>query len=258
MKRAMVLLLLAGAMASPAHAEEAPICTDRPTKANAVCTVPAGKWQLESSAANWLRIEQGGSGTETLLLGASVVKLGVSEQSDLQLAFTPYVRISTDGNHVSGFGDATLRYKHRMTGADSAVQAALIPFVKLPTAKTGIGNGKAEGGVALPFSFALAGPVAATLGPEADLLADGDGHGRHLALVNLINLSASIAPRITFAAELWSNFNFDPAGTIRQASADAAVAYSVNRRFQLDAGANLGLTRDTPDIEIYAGASFRF
>ena len=153
MKRAMVLLLLAGAMASPAHAEEEPICTDRPTKANAVCTVPAGKWQLESSAVDWLRIEQGGSETETLLLGASVVKLGVSDRSDLQLAFTPYVRISTDGNRVSGFGDVTVRYKHRVTGADSPVQVALIPFVKLPTAKTGIGNGKAEGGVGTADQF---------------------------------------------------------------------------------------------------------
>lgn len=258
MKSALPLLLLAGAAASPANAEDAPICTDRPTKANAVCTVPAGKWQLESSAADWLRIEQGGSDTETLLLGASVVKLGISDRSDLQLAFTPYVRISTGGNRVSGFGDVTLRYKHRVTGEDSAVQAALIPFVKLPTAKTGIGNGKTEGGVALPISFALAGPVTATLGPEADLLADIDSHGRHLALVNLINLSTPIAPRVTLIAELWSNLNFDPAGTTKQASADAAVAYLVNGRLQLDAGANLGLTRDTPDIEFYAGASIRF
>jgi hypothetical protein len=63
---------------------------------------------------------------------------------------------------------------------------------------------------------------------------------------------------VTFIAELWSNLNFDPVGTTKQASADAAVAYLVNGRFQLDAGANLGLTRDTPDIEVYAGASIRF
>lgn len=262
MRRTMAVGALAAlSMATPAlgqDAKEAPICTDRPTKANAVCTVPAGKWQLESSAVDWLRLDQNGTETEGLLIGSSVIKYGVSDRSDLQVGFTPYVRVRGDGDHLSGFGDVTVRYKHRLTGSGSAVQAALIPFVKMPTAKSGIGNGKAEGGLALPISFALVGPVTATLGPEADLVADGDGHGRHLAVVNLINLSASVAPRVTVVGELWSNFNFDPAGTIKQASADLALAYGVSDNVQLDAGANLGLTDETADMELYVGGSIRF
>jgi hypothetical protein len=54
------------------------------------------------------------------------------------------------------------------------------------------------------------------------------------------------------------NINFDPAGTIKQASADAALSYSLSNNFQLDAGTNIGLTRDTPDAELYVGASIRF
>lgn len=45
--------LTALALDSPPLAQEpdeAPICTDRPTKASAVCTVPVGNWQLERSA----------------------------------------------------------------------------------------------------------------------------------------------------------------------------------------------------------------
>jgi hypothetical protein len=244
--------------ATAARAEDAPICTDRPTKANATCTVPAGKWQLETSAADWLRLEQGGSASETLLLGASVLKYGIGDRSDLQVGFTPYVRVSSDGDHLSGVGDVTVRFKQRLTGADAKVQVAVIPFAKLPTAKTGIGNGKAEGGVALPVSFALAGPVTMTLGPEVDLLADSDGHGRHAAVVQLVNLAAPVAPRLTLIGELWANWNFDPDGTLKQASADAALAYAASNRVQLDAGANLGLTRDTADVELYAGASVRF
>jgi hypothetical protein len=97
-----------------------------------------------------------------------------------------------------------------------------------------------------------------TVGPEADLLADGDSSGRHFAVVNLVNVAGPVAPRLTLAGELWSNFNFDPAGTLKQASADAALAYAVSSGFQLDAGANVGLTRDTPDVEIYGGLSARF
>ena len=47
--------------------------------------------------------------------------------------------------------------------------------------------------------------------------------------------------------------NLDTAGTLRQASADMALAYAAAGNLQLDAGANLGLTRDTSDLELYGG-----
>lgn len=253
---------LALVLAAAAAAETAPICTDRPTKANAVCTVPAGRLQLESSVAGWSLTKLSGARTEFLTVGSSVLKIGLSDRSDLQLGFTPYAQLTTElggsRGRVSGFGDLVVRYKHRLTVDGAKVQVAAIPFVKLPTAARGLGNDKVEGGVAVPISFAAAGPVTMTLGPELDLLADGDGHGHHAALVNLVNLSAPVAPRLTLAGELWINFNFDPAGTVRQYSLDGALAYLVTDRLQVDAGANFGLTRATPDLELYGGVSFRF
>jgi len=247
----LALLLLVAAAA------EVPICTDRPAKANSLCTVPIGKFQLESSAAQWSLTEAGGTDYRVLSVGSTFLKYGLSDRSDLQVGFTPLVRIEADGASVSGLGDVLLRYKHRLTLEGAPVQLALIPFAKLPTAKRGIGNRKVEGGLAVPVSFGLGG-ITATLGPEVDLLADGDGDGRHVALVNLINLSGTVAPRLTLAGELWSNVSFDPAGTVKQASVDAALAYAVGERLQLDTGVNLGLTRDTADIELYAGVSVRF
>ena len=249
---APMLLLLAAA------ASEAPICTDRPTKANAVCTVPAGRFQLESSAGQWSRTEAGGSTAKSLSIGSSLVKYGLSDRSDLQVGLTPLARVETDGASRAGFGDVTVRYKHRLTDDGAPVQIGLVPFVKLPTAKRGIGNRKLEGGVAVPVSLALGGGVTATLGPEVDWLADGDGDGGHAALVNLVNLSGTVAPRLTVAGELWSNLNFDPDGTVKQASADVAAAYALSGDVQLDAGANFGLTKDSADVEVYAGVSVRF
>jgi hypothetical protein len=258
--------LLCGALAaiivaSPALAEETPICTDRPTKANATCTVPVGKWQLESSAASWSRTRAGGAETKVLTLGSSVMKVGLSDRSDLQISFTPYVRSETraDGikSSASGVGDLTVRYKHRLTADSAPVQLGLIPFVKLPTADGEIGNGKVEGGLAVPVSTAL-GKATLTLGPELDVLADSDGDGRHLQLVNLVNLAALVAPRLTLVGELWTATNFDPADTYTQVSLDGAAAYAVSGELQLDAGANLGLNRNTPDVELYAGVSLRF
>jgi hypothetical protein len=256
------LSLLAALLLAAVAAAESPICTDRPAKANAVCTVPAGRFQVESSLLDWNRIRSGGSTTETLSLGSSFLKYGLSDHSDLQVGLTPYLRVrlkeGDETDSTSGIGDVIVRLKQRLTREQAPVQVALIPFVKLPTAKRGIGNRKAEGGLAVPISFRLVGPVSATLGPELDLNADADGHGHHVGLVNLISLSATISPKLTLVGELWSNRNFDPAGTTKQASADAALAYACSETMQLDVGVNAGLTADTPDVELYSGLSLRF
>jgi len=245
-----------------ATAAAAPICTDRPAKANATCTVPPGKVQLESNFAGWSLTETGGARAELLSLGSTFVKLGVTERSDVQVAVTPYARLSVKDagsrTHVSGFGDIWVRYKQRLSGGESKVQIGVIPFVKVPTAVRGLGNDKVEGGLAVPVSFILSGPMTMTFGPELDVLSDAAGSGRHVALVNLLNVAGPIASRLTLAGELWSAFNLDPAGTIKQASADVALAFAVSDDLQLDAGANLGLTNDTPDLEAYIGTSVRF
>lgn len=255
---------LAALLISPAaaHAQQAaPICTDRPTKANATCTVLPGKVQVESGLAGWSLTRLGGTRTELLTLGASFAKIGLTDRSDLQVGFTPYARLTVkEGGsraRASGFGDVVVRYKHRLTADGAKVQLGLIPFVKLPAAKDGLGNGKVEGGLAVPVSLPL-GKATMTFGPELDLLADAEGDGRHVAVVNLVNLAVPVADRLTLAGELWTNVNFDPAGTVKQVTADAALAYALTNDMQLDAGANLGLTDDSPDIELYAGLSLRF
>jgi hypothetical protein len=58
--------------------------------------------------------------------------------------------------------------------------------------------------------------------------------------------------------EAWTSQNFDPLGTVRQYSLDADIAYLLNNDTQLDAGANFGLNRATPDAELYFGVSRRF
>ncbi|MES2903899.1 MAG: transporter [Pseudomonadota bacterium] len=247
----------AAALAAPAP----PICTDRPTKANATCTVPKGRFQLETSAASWSRIESGGAKTDVWQVGSSVLKLGLSDRSDLQIGFAPFIRSETriagGKSVVTGLGDVTLRYKHRVTGEAANAQVAVIPFFKLPTARRGLGNGKIEMGIAVPVSLPV-GAATLTFGPEADLLADADGKGHHVALVNLVNLAGPIAPQLTLVGEFWTMTNFDPAGTVTLASADAALAYAISPEVQLDLGGNFGLTRHTADAEVYAGVSLRF
>jgi len=74
----------------------------------------------------------------------------------------------------------------------------------------------------------------------------------------VVSLGWQASDKLNLSAELWGGWDWDPAGTTRQASADGSVAYLLSNDVQLDAGANFGLNRATPDVEIYGGVSKRF
>ncbi|KAB7765652.1 transporter [Xanthomonas maliensis] len=263
---ALVLTGLLCSLASTAHAQDAStasLCTDRPTKANLTCTVPAGAWQLETDIGNFTRDSQPATRTELSYFTNPTLKYGVSDRIDLQLNWSPQVQLKTTDRatgartSLSGGGDLYLRMKTRVFESDTA-SVALLPFVKAPTARTGLGNDTWEGGLAMPIGVVLPDSFALTFGPEVDWLADSDGSGKHAAFVGLVNLSRPLTSKLSMAVELWSSVNRDPARTITQASADVAVTYLLNPLLQLDVGSNVGLNDRTPDVQLYLGLSHRF
>lgn len=260
----LAFALTAVLIATPAFAQDdaSPICADRPLKSFSVCTVPAGTIQIESDIGNWTRMEAGGARIDTLIPLNPTIKYGLGANTDLQLSFAPYVDVRTSAagivQHDRGVSDLVVRLKQRLTDPDSKMQIGIIPYIKAPTAKRGIGNGEWEGGVVVPVQFSLPDNFTLTFGPEADLLADSDGSGKHVQLVGSINIGRQITPKLTLGAELWTAQNFDPAGTVRQYSVDFGGAYLLNTSLQLDAGANLGLNAATPDVQLYFGISTRF
>ncbi|MES2754494.1 MAG: transporter [Pseudomonadota bacterium] len=264
MKFVIGAALLAG-MSAPAFAqaaEEPALCTDRPTKANSVCTVPTGKIQLETDLVNWSRTRAGGVRTDVVAYTNPYLKFGLGADTDIEANIAPYVEIRTKvgatTSTIGGVGDLTLRLKQRLTDPAAKFQLGLVPFVKVPTAKRGIGNREFEGGLAVPVQLSLPGSMTLTFGPEADLLLDGDGSGRHVQLIGIVNLGKPVTPRLTLYGEVFTAQNYDPAGTVRQYSLDAAAAYALTARVQLDLGGNFGLNRNTPDTQLYVGISTRF
>lgn len=253
------ILLCAGASVASAGQSDEPICPDRPSKATGACTVPVGTLQIETGLVDWTHDRSDGESTDFTMIGASLIKYGVSDRADVELQVVPLEVLRTLDNHASGFGDVLARVKYRLTAEDAPIEVAIDPFVKLPTARRAFGNGKVEGGVVVPLSADL-GKSGLTLSaaPELDLLADGDGRGRHAAMIQVLNLGLAVNHRLALSGELWGEWDWDPAGTEKQASADGAVTYLVNDDLQLDAGANLGLNARTPDIELYVGVSTRF
>jgi hypothetical protein len=262
MKRRL-LIALAALIASPAHAADAPVCPDRPGKGTGTCTVSAGVWQIETGLVDWTHDDSAGVRTDFTLIGSTLLKLGITGNADVELGFTPYAISRVRGPQglarASGFGDMVVRSKVRLTDDDEPVQLALDPVVKIPTARHALGNGKVEAGLTVPIAIALGkGPLSLAFAPEVDWRADGDGNGHHAAMIQLIDLGIAASSRLALTAELWALWDWNPARTSRQYSADGAVAYLLSNSIQIDGGANFGLNRSTPDVELYAGISKRF
>ena len=260
---AVALLAWPLAIQAQTASSEPALCTDRPTKSNAVCTVPAGKIQVEADLPNWTRNDDAGVRTDVVLYANPFVKLGLGADTDVEVNWAPYatVRVRAGGtvDKLSGVGDVYVRLKQRFTDPSKPLQIGIIPFVKAPTARRGIGNREWEGGVALPISYTLPGGWTLTTGPEVDLLADStNANDRHAQLIGTANVGKTLSSTVTAYAEFWTAQNYDPAGAIRQYSADAAVAWLVHPKLQLDVGGNFGLNRFTPDAQVYVGLSTRF
>ena len=262
MKWPVALLLLTAASAAAA-AEEEPICAARPGKSTPPCRVPAGRFQIETGVADWSVTKDSGVRAASLVLGETTFKLGLTGRSDIEVDVTPWQRAKVSGGGLdeshAGFGDIAVAYKRRLTREGAALQVAALPGVKIPTADHFLGNRKVEASLLLPVSYSIAGSrfsIGAT--PELDWNADVDGHGHHAGMAQVVTVGWAATDRLSLSGELWGQWNWDPAATVKQYSADASLAYLVGNDVQLDAGANFGLNRATPDVELYAGVSKRF
>jgi hypothetical protein len=258
------LMALAGrALAQEASPSELqPICADRPTKSNGPCTVDQGHWQIEADLVNAAFMHAGGVTTDTWMIANPTLKYGLTRNIDIEANIDPLEIVRT--RDASGAvdtlreaGDLFLRVKWEFLNHPN-VQAALIPYVKEPTARIGIGNGAWEGGVIAPVNIKLSSALSLALQPEVDDLADASGNGHHGAASADVNLGLSLPHNVTVFAEAWGQWSFDPAGTQRQCSADIAAALGLGRDSQLDAGINFGLNSATPGVAPYIGFSHRF
>jgi hypothetical protein len=229
--------------------------------------VDAGHFQVESDVFNLTWDTSGGADTTTVLYTNPTFKLGLTNTIDAEVNIAPWEtitskdRVTGKTTRASGVGDLFLRLKANLIGDDGGnVAVALAPYVKIPTAPNGVGNGAVEGGLIVPVQITLPANWSLTIDPEADVFKNANNNGDHANLSGLLSFSRPISKTLTASIEVWSDVNFDPTGTVTQASFDLGLAWipAAYPNFQLDGGVNLGLNNQTPAAQAYVGVSQRF
>lgn len=242
------------------------LSTDRPDKTESPYTVDAGHFQIELDFANYTRDRSGGGDIRTETIGVAPVnlKLGLTGRTDLQLLIDPYIRqIVTDHttgarDRIAGFGDVTLRLKRNLWGNDGGATAlALMPFVKLPTASNGIGNGAVEFGLIVPLAIGVSERIGIGLMTEVDILEQLDGRGYAPTFINSATVAFGLTDRLGLYTELFAERSTER-GARWNVTGDVGLTYAISDNIQLDGGVNLGLTDAADDLNLFVGLSRRF
>ncbi len=237
---------------------------DRPDKTESPYTVDAGHYQLEMDFANFTYDNSGGTVTQTWNIAPFNVKVGLLNNTDVQLVFDDYLYAQARDNATrtiarqSGVGDLTLRLKLNLWGDDGGATAlGVLPFVKIPTNTGGFGNNAVEGGAILPLAVKL--PEDIDMGCETAvlLLRNENGAGYHGDFVNSITFDHRLFGALSGYMEFFSDIG-GQAHTGWIGTVDTGLELAVGDNLQFDCGCNFGVTAAADQYNPFAGVTIRF
>jgi hypothetical protein len=240
--------------------------TDRPDMTESPYTVDAGHFQLELSVLDYTRDRGNDEGVtaESLAIMPMLLKAGLLPNLDLQLGLDPYTRqrskerASGAREDAEGFGDILIRAKLNLWGNDAGSTAlAVMPFVKFPTAGSGLGTGNVEGGLIVPFAVALDEHWSLGLMAEVDLVQSSDGQGLDVELLHTATVGRPIVGELAGFVEYAGVLALEGDGPYR-AFFNTGLTYGLTPNVQLDAGVRVGLNRAAEDLGVFAGVSLRY
>ena len=239
------------------------LSTDRPDLTESPYTVDAGHVQIEMDLVSYARDDAGWVRAESWGVAPINVKFGLTPSADLQIIAETHRRDRRTDRKIavleetSGVGDVTLRLKRNLWGNDDGTTAAaLMPFVKLPTAGADLGNGAIEAGLIVPLAVALPSEIGFGVMGEVDWLEDGDGDGHHAEWIGTATLGRDLAGPFGGFVEVAA-----AARPSREGEAivtfDVGVTAALSRNAQLDGGVLLGVSDAADDRALFLGLSIR-
>lgn len=251
---ALVMLVVSRAAAADGDALD----PDRPDVSSSAKTVGAGRVQLEGGVL-FERTRAAGEPTERRLSAETLLRIGVGERLEIRVDGEPIARLR-GADDATDVGDFRLSAKWRFFDATDGVAwpaLALLPFVKLPTAPTPIGTGKADYGLLVAASFEL--PADFGLDANAGLAAIGQTRpsGHLLQAQVSASLSRKVGAAITAFGEIFYASREEWSGR-DQVGVDAGIIWTLLPNVALDAAVGTSLHGRLPDIFVRAGGSVRF
>jgi hypothetical protein len=253
-----VVVLVAGAAASALAMDGDTLDPDRPDVSSSAKTVGAGRVQLEGGVL-FERTRLGGEPTERRLSAESLLRIGVGERLEIRVDGEPIVRLRA-AEDATDVGDFRLSAKWRFLDAAEGAAwpaLALLPSVKLPTAPTPIGTGKADYSFVLAASLEL--PADFGLDANAGLAVVGQTRPSGYLLQALVSasLSRKLAAALAGFGEIFYASREEWAGR-DQVGVDAGIVWTLLPNLALDAAVGTSLYGRVPDVFMRAGGSVRF
>lgn len=249
----------------PALADDRDYCPARPGLGTPACTIAPGRVSVEAGLADWALSDDPDQRTDTVLIGDTLVRIGLTDRIEAQIGWTPFghvrMRDKTSGQvtHASGVGDVALGLGINLQHPDgSGFAIAVNPYVTLPVGGSAIGAGDWGTGVLLPMSYDLGKSFSVQFTPELDAAVDADRSGRHLAYSGVIGLGFPVISAVSGTIEAQAIRDDDPAGATTQGYVSLSFGWMPDDRWQIDIGGVAGLNRASTDAELYLGVSRLF
>jgi hypothetical protein len=227
------------------------ICTTRPSFTDSWLSVPKGSFQAESGASYIDTSDK----SRMVMVPESLLKLGVAKNTEFRLSTPNYTYLSskTDGLLGNHLGDMTVGVSQHIGLPKYKLDITLIPFLNLPTGANRVSSN------ALDPQFRLV--VARTMTPKLTLATQLDARW---------NTGKNRATDVLFNPTLIGYYAFTPkhvgfleyAGLIptqgkNQQFIQAGYLYVPTPRQQWDIRIATGLNRQSPDVMVGFGYSFR-
>ena len=226
-------------------------------------TLDAGHVQVEVDVidADWDR-RQMRTERRIDVLGFNA-RVGLTDQVDLQLHWVPFRAARYEVNESTmadgkGIGDTRLRLALNLWGNHGGISAAAImPFIRLPTATGGVGTGAFEGGVVVPLTieipagFELRGVVQAEFADDR-----GGTTGVHPRFAVTAGIGREVLGPVTAAVE-WTYHADVQNNVVAEYEVSALGTVAIARDLQLDVGASVGVPDTSARIHPYLRMTVR-
>ena len=228
------------------------LSADRPDITESPITVDAGAVQLEMSFFDYAK----NGSAESWTAAPFNLKVGLTNSTDIQFVFDPYVHVRDSGSTDSGIGDVQIRLKMNLWGNDGGDTAlAIMPFIKIPTASDDLGNDKIEGGLIVPWGTDLTESIGLGLMAEVDVVYDDADDDYDLEFVTTAVLGVAVTDAFGVYLE---GVGITPTDGDFRALLGVGGTYALSDNVVLDAGVNIGLTGDADDVNVFTGTTIRF